>query len=456
MTAVNWSNPYERRKGVWLKGNLHAHSAEGSGCSQMPLKEALKRYDELKYDFLCVSDHMRLTQPRHKRLIILPGIEWNSENGTHTQIVSFDLALLKRCIKTCSQPKLLEGLAASDAITVFNHPNWQEPAHYSKEMLFERKPAMGMEIYNAVIERLVGCALATDKWDYLLSRDRPILGFASDDSHLVSDVGQAWIMVRATARNSRAIAKAILEGNFYPSAGVTIKDIRRNDQVITVDTADADEIWAIGSGGMRLAVSRGKRMVFDASRISSPYVRFTAFGRGSAMAWTQPFFLATPPAQGEASPFVKRWFMSELQNHRLGNAPAAGRSSPLGWKPAAELVSSKGFVNAWHVLRNRDGVVYFTAKCETACNAEWILSLGHDGGVALFVDGERVIFQPHRINPAVEDRSQVRLKLTRGTHEITVCLDTDHGLGQGFFFRFIRPYAGRAGKRAIAPFPRWE
>jgi hypothetical protein len=454
MTAVNWANPYARRRGRWLKGNLHTHTREGSACAQMSLAEALARYAKLGYDFLCLSNHMSLTAPRHRRLLFLPGLEWNSPAGEHATVCAFEPSLLRRCIRTADQPALLSRLDGQEAIVVLNHPNWCEPAHYTREQLLERKPALGIEIYNAVIERLPGCALATDKWDFLLSNGRPLLGFASDDAHRVEDIGQGWIMVRAESRTPRAVARAIREGNFYASTGVTIRDIRREGPVITVDTADADAIWAVGAGGVRLAHTPGRRLVFDTSGLASPYVRFTAFGRGPAMAWTQPFFLGTPPAQGDVSPFVTRWRMSRLEPHRLGNAPAAGPDSALDWRPVEAQASPKGFVCATRYHDHQDGVVYFTNRFAVSRAADWVVSLGHDGGAALFADGQRVLFQPRRINPARPDRSQARLRLTRGTHTLTVCLDTDHGLGQGFFLRFIRPSDGGPGARRTDPFPR--
>lgn len=66
-----------------------------------------------------------------------------------------------------------------------------------------------------------------------------------------------------------------------------------------------------------------------------------------------------------------------------------------------------------------------------------------DKRLSPFVDGRQVLEQPVRANPAVQDRSQLTLRLTKGMHRVLVALDTDHGKGQGIFLRFIHPGESR-------------
>ena len=53
---------------------------------------------------------------------------------------------------------------------VFDHPNWTPIEDATDELLLSMQGMRGMEIYCGVIERLSGVALATDRWDRLLSR----------------------------------------------------------------------------------------------------------------------------------------------------------------------------------------------------------------------------------------------------------------------------------------------
>lgn len=291
---VDWSNPYRNRRGSWYKGNLHTHTSPGSPCGSVPPERVVALYENAGYDFLAISDHMFLDRrPPKTRLALIPGVEWNSEQGEHTGVVSLNRAVLDRAIRQQDHARLLRSLARAEALVVLNHPNWQEIPHYSREQLDRKRPFDGIEIYNAVIERLAGSALATDKWDYLLARNRRVLGFASDDSHLETDVGQGWLCVRATARTPEAILRAIRQGNFVCSSGVVFTDIRRRGDRIAVETENAEEIQAIATGGRRVARGRGRSLCFDLAqaRLSDGYVRFAAYGPGASMGWTQPFFL---------------------------------------------------------------------------------------------------------------------------------------------------------------------
>ncbi|MDI6774808.1 MAG: CehA/McbA family metallohydrolase [Verrucomicrobiota bacterium] len=291
---VDWHNPYKNRRGAWYKGNLHTHTSPGSPCGSVPPEQVVALYEKAGCDFLAISDHMFVERRLPKtRLALIPGIEWNSEQGEHTGVVSLNRSVLERATRQRDHARLLRSLARADALVILNHPNWQETSHYRREQLDRKWPFDGIEIYNAVIERLAGAALATDKWDYLLARNRRVLGFASDDSHVETDVGQGWFCVRAAALTAAAILRGVRQGNFYCSSGVVFTDIRRQGDLIAVETENAEEIQAIVTGGRRVARVNGKSMCFDVSqaRLSGGYVRFTAFGRGSTMGWTQPFFL---------------------------------------------------------------------------------------------------------------------------------------------------------------------
>ncbi len=291
-TDINWTNPYADRDGSWLRGNLHTHTSPASACGSVPLARVLDLYALAGYDFLAISDHMTLTTPDDPRLIFLPGIEWNAPSGMeHTGIYALDPALVAAQCAVTDKAALLASLADADALTILNHPNWCGRPHYRREELAAAEHYDGIEIFNGVIQRLEGYEISTDKWDYLLADGRRVLGFASDDSHIESDIGAAWLAVRAAARTPRAVFTALRTGNFYCSSGTTITDIRREENLITVETADGQEIQVIGHGGRLLHRVREGCLTFDVANITDSYVRFTVFGAGSAMAWTQPFFL---------------------------------------------------------------------------------------------------------------------------------------------------------------------
>ena len=289
--AVNWANPYETRDGAWFKGNLHAHTGEGSPCGSVPSQRVLDLYGQAGYDFLAVSDHMYLNLPERSELTLIPGVEWNASKGGHTGIYSLDLDTIRHAIDSEDHDLLLKSLSRPDTLVVLNHPNWQLVPHYRREQLYALGPFDGIEIYNGVIERLPGYAIATDKWDALLINDQRVFGFASDDSHVETDIGLAWIMVRSKACRPAPLLESMRHGNFYCSCGVVLSDIRREGNVITIESENAQEFHAIVDGGRCMARVSDAVIVYDVSGLDAVYVRFAAYGPGSTMAWTQPFFL---------------------------------------------------------------------------------------------------------------------------------------------------------------------
>lgn len=289
--SVNWTNPYINRKGPWLRGNLHTHTSPASGCGRIPLERTLELYNEKEYDFLSISDHMTLTSASHDRMVLIPGIEWNAPGGVgHTNIVSCDGSLLTPHTKTQSQTELLESLSRPDVLCVLNHPDWQLRPHYRREELEALSGYDGIEIFNGACQGAHGSPLSTDKWDYLLTKGKRVLGFGSDDFHEDAHLVQGWIVVRAEARTPKCIFEALKSGNFYASSGVELIDIRRDGDVITVESVDGEEIQVTGDHGRLLQKVRDRTVSVCMSQWNTSYLRFSIYGQGSQMAWTQPFY----------------------------------------------------------------------------------------------------------------------------------------------------------------------
>jgi hypothetical protein len=289
--SVNWCNPYQSREGEWLRGNLHTHTSPASACGQVPLDRMLDLYIRAGYDFLAISDHMVCTPVVDAPLLCIPGVEWNSEQGEHAGLYGDGLLVQPDGWLDRAQSAVLATVTESGGFAVLNHPNWTYRPHYHREELLNAGPYNGVEIFNGVIKRLEGYEIATDKWDYLLAHGRRVLGVASDDAHIEDDVAQGWLMVRVVERTPQAVFAALKQGNFYASSGVTMFDIRREGDRLEVETDDAQEIQVIGEGGRLLQTVRDHSVQFDLATAECVYVRVTAFGQGSAMAWTQPFFM---------------------------------------------------------------------------------------------------------------------------------------------------------------------
>ena len=146
---------------------------------------------------------------------------------------------------------VIDEINKQGAVSVLNHPNFEAHFnHFPQEKMESLEGYHGIEIYNGVIERLPGVALATDRWDRLLTTGRTVWGFAHDDSHLPIDVELAWNMVNADNCTAGEITAALKAGCFYGSTGVTISNAAAIGTTVHVETEDAQRIRFISNAGV--------------------------------------------------------------------------------------------------------------------------------------------------------------------------------------------------------------
>lgn len=297
---INWKNPYHSPTGNWFKGNLHAHSAQGSPCSVVPLPDLISTYASAGYDFLAISDHMTVTRPESDALTLIPGLEWNSRIGfmPNTAVTYQDHlgfygchAGLERCVEHKDRDSVLHAASDNDLFVIANHPNWTKDGHYSFEELLQIGSRIdGVEIFNALIEVEPGDAYALAEWDRLLAEGHRVLGVASDDSHDCKDVGLGWIMVDAPQNTQEDILASLRQGRFYCSSGARILEIGRQDDVVSLTVAEESRLDVVGSGGALLDRQVGTSVSYDFNNSDTSYVRFHVIDTNWGQAWSQPFF----------------------------------------------------------------------------------------------------------------------------------------------------------------------
>lgn len=277
---------------TWLRGNLHAHTTRTDG-KQTP-EEVIAAYESLGYDFLAISDHDLLIEPQEfqaqTKMVLVPADEV-TRNGPHI----LSIGIREVVTPHPDRQRVIDDTTAQGGFTVLNHPNWQSHFnHFPQELMESLTRYLGIEIYNGVIERLEGMALATDRWDRLLSQGRRVWGFAHDDSHSreLGDIGRGWLYVQAAERSAEAICTAIHKGRFFASTGVTITDIDVREDALRISAPDASRIRFIGSGGRELAyIDSGVDATYRLTGNEGGYVRVECYGTGIRAAWTQPFYL---------------------------------------------------------------------------------------------------------------------------------------------------------------------
>lgn len=280
----------------WFRGNLHTHTTRSDGSR--PPEEVIADYESRGYDFLAISDHDILVAlddyQKQTPMTLIPAVEVTAR-GPHVLQVN-----AKAWIEPHPNRQwVIDEINKQGAVSVLNHPNFEAHFnHFPQEKMESLEGYHGIEIYNGVIERLPGVALATDRWDRLLTTGRTVWGFAHDDSHLPIDVELAWNMVNADNCTAGEITAALKTGCFYGSTGVTITNAAAIGTTVHVETEDAQRIRFISNAGVI-------RSTVDATQASytlpeNPdaaaklgYIRAECYGAGGRMAWTQPFFIST-------------------------------------------------------------------------------------------------------------------------------------------------------------------
>ena len=127
--------------------------------------------------------------------------------------------------------------------------------------------------------------------------------------------------------------------------------------------------------------------------------------------------------------WITNWKISRLMaRDEVGHT--VRMKDKLGWKP---LRAIDGFANVHAVFGDQDGIACLAHRFQADKAGLWRVSLGHDGGVRVFVDGRQVFAEPRLENPARPGRSRFTVRLGRGSHELVIALDTHGGAGWGAF-----------------------
>jgi len=88
--------------------------------------------------------------------------------------------------------------------------------------------------------------------------------------------------------------------------------------------------------------------------------------------------------------------------------------------------------------QERDTMVFFSCAFEVSELMSLSVSLGYDGPVKLWLDGEMRFHDPAGTNPATPDKAEVEFIAAPGRHEALIALSSNHGKAWGLGLRFLR------------------
>ncbi|NKB71760.1 MAG: phosphoesterase [Candidatus Latescibacteria bacterium] len=286
----------------WLRGNHHGHSTVSDGEGEPAAVVAA--YEAAGYDYLALSEHDVLLDPgklqEDTSLCLVPAVEVTSRFGQTLMYLGADRVLPAGEL---TPRQIMDQVRQAGGLFIFDHPNWKpRPDYAADELLDQMEGLVGMEIYCGVIERLAGEALATGRWDRLLSKGWRVWGHGTDDQHRRGDYFIAWNCVQWPRSESvwpAGLVQALATGRFYASTGVRIERVGLDGDGAAVVEAEADQIRWIGRHGVVLRKCAGgadrltveEAVVLAGGKDQLLYVRGECLGRGGAVAWTQPFWL---------------------------------------------------------------------------------------------------------------------------------------------------------------------
>lgn len=158
-----------------------------------------------------------------------------------------------------------------------------------------------------------------EMWDQVniayIRTGKPLLyGLATDDSHnyhkfgsKYSNAGRGWVMVKSKELSPRAIIENLEAGNFYSTTGVIFEDVSFEDNLLSIDIKEEEEvsyrteIVAVeenGSGSKVIEVISGTDVefrlpegyLFMRAKVISDKPKKNPYHKGDLeVAWTQPY-----------------------------------------------------------------------------------------------------------------------------------------------------------------------
>ena len=218
-------------EGVWLKGNLHAHTTESDGAVSPERRAA--EYREQGYDFLCLSDHHRVTRvnrvPVPDGLTLIQGAELHPDNpfgGLQYHLLAYNMTDDLDAERMPPQ-HVIDAVREQGGSVWLAHPHWIS-INVRRDVL-PLTGLAGIEVFNTICHRM-GRGESGQIWDDWLDHASTLLpAIANDDCHGPSaqreDRFQGWTMVRAAECTPQAIVAALERGASYCTTGPEIRSL---------------------------------------------------------------------------------------------------------------------------------------------------------------------------------------------------------------------------------------
>ena len=268
----------------WYRGNLHCHTTQSDG--DLAPADVILKYKNLGYNFLALTDHDVLTKVTGSipsNFLLLP----SEEISATRDVGAVNIKSVIKPTATFTIQMAVDAINAQNGMAIFNHPLANQVNKVTLQELLQINNYQFIEIYNFRYEKKYHDDLSF--WDGLLSNGRKVYGLANDDAHLSSDIGHGWLMVRTSTLKADSIVAAIRKGDFYGSTGISLTDLKFENNKITVTSANGTLIEFVGLNGTVLQRVQSSSAVYT-FKGDEKYVRANITNSKGQKAWTQPMY----------------------------------------------------------------------------------------------------------------------------------------------------------------------
>lgn len=323
--------------GMWVKGNINAHTTLSGGDSTTA--EVAAWYRGSGYNFLVIADPASIETIESESFILIPGKELAAQPpGGSVHINALGIA---EEIETCTGSNRIETaqsnidmILKNGGIPIINHPNyyysmgypqlsrltgfnlleianqgWRsrnegDMTHVTTEQLWDRLLSDGMAVY-AVASDGAKCFKkpVNERWEAVNTLNPKALG-APYIRDMLDRPGGGFIVVHVNRLTPEEVLNGIRKGDFYASTGIELNDYSFDGKTISIKVKPVEKktflIRFIGKHGQFLQESigmeasytltneeyvRAKIIEIDAELVKTEGDNAKINGR---VAWTQP------------------------------------------------------------------------------------------------------------------------------------------------------------------------
>lgn len=229
----------------FYKGNLHMHTTNTDG--RLSLEDAIARYRDAGYDFICVTDHWKRTVGAevHGGMLVLPGIEvdyFMASQVLHITGINVDETIVDTIDRKWGPQRGIDAIRAAGGLAVLAHPMW---SLNTTETICSLKRLTAAEIYNSTSRPPWNGdrADATGVLDMAAANGCVLNTIAVDDAHYYNgDECYSFIRLQADTLTPESVSEALEKGAFYATQGPEIHQVTLEGGTVSVDCSPAARI----------------------------------------------------------------------------------------------------------------------------------------------------------------------------------------------------------------------